>query len=104
MTSLRVMEALRAERETLSQLCAPVKMYPQLLTNVRVQDKQLAMNDEAVLASVAEAETFLADRGRVLVRASGTEPLVRVLAEAPTEDLCQQASDFVLKALEPLRA
>ncbi len=104
MTSLRVMEALRAERETLSQLCAPVKMYPQLLTNVRVKDKQLAMNDEAVLSSVKDAETFLGDRGRVLVRASGTEPLVRVLAEAPTEDLCQEASDFVLKALEPLKA
>ena len=104
MTSLRLMEVLRAERETLSQLCAPVKLYPQLLTNVRVTDKDAAMTNEAVLASVKEAEEFLGDRGRVLVRASGTEPLVRVLAEAPTNDLCREASAFTLKALEPFAA
>ena len=62
------------------------------------------MNDEAVLASVAAAEKFLGERGRVLLRASGTEPLVRVLAEAPTDELCQEASAFMLDALEPFRA
>ena len=104
LTSLRLMEAIRAERETLSQLCAPVKLYPQLLTNVRVADKDAAMNDAAVLESVKAAEEFLGDRGRVLLRASGTEPLIRVLAEAPTDELCTEASEFMLKALEPLRA
>lgn len=104
LTSLRLMEAIRAERETLSQLCAPVKLYPQLLTNVRVADKDAAMNDAAVLESVKAAEEFLGDRGRVLLRASGTEPLIRVLAEAPTDELCAEASEFMLKALEPLRA
>ena len=104
LTSLRLMEAIRAERETLSQLCAPVKLYPQLLTNVRVADKDAAMTDAAVLESVKAAEEFLGDRGRVLLRASGTEPLIRVLAEAPTDELCAEASEFMLKALEPLRA
>ena len=55
LTSLRLMEAIRAERETLSQLCAPVKLYPQLLTNVRVADKDAAMTDAAVLESEARA-------------------------------------------------
>ena len=104
MTSLRVMEVLRAERETLSQLCAPVKLYSQELVNVRVTDKDAAMNDPAVLAAIKEAEEFLGDRGRVLVRASGTEPLVRTLAEAPTDALCREANAFVVKALEPFRA
>ena len=104
MTSLRVMEVLRAERETLSQLCAPVKLYPQLLTNVRVADRDAAMADPDVCAAVEEASAYLGDRGRVFVRASGTEPLVRVLAEAPSDALCQEASEIVLKALEPLRA
>ena len=104
MTSLRIMEVLRAERETLSQLCAPVKLYPQELVNVRVADKDAAMGDDAVLAAVKKAEEFLAGQGRVLVRASGTEPLVRTLAEAPTEELCREANAIVLEALEPHRA
>ena len=103
-TSLRMMEVIRAERETLSQLCAPVKLYPQELINVRVTDKDAAMNDPAVTAAAQEAEAFLAGRGRVLVRASGTEPVVRTLAEAPTDELCREANAFVLKALEPHRA
>lgn len=100
MTSLRVMEAIRAERETLSQLTAPVSLYPQLLINVPVTDKNAAMEAPEVKAAVAEAEKFLEGNGRVLVRASGTEPLVRVLAEAPTAELCRQADDIVIKALE----
>ena len=62
------------------------------------------MSDEAVLASVKEAEGFLGDRGRVLLRASGTEPLVRVLAEAPTDELCREASAFMLDALDCFKA
>ena len=104
MTSLRVMEVVRAERETLSQLTRPVNLYPQLLVNVRVQDKKAAMEDAGVKAAIDKAADFLAGDGRVLVRASGTEPLVRVLAEAPTDELCRQADDIVLAALEPLKA
>ena len=67
-------------------------------------DKYAAMSDEGVLAAVKEAEEFLAGQGRVLVRASGTEPLVRTLAEAPTDELCRKANAFVLEALKPFQA
>ena len=103
LTSLRIMEVLRAEREKLSELTRPVKLYPQQLVNVRVTDKEAAMQSPKVNDAVVVAETFLEGNGRVLVRASGTEPLVRVLAEAPTDELCQQANQIVLDALEAYR-
>ena len=104
MTALRVCEVIRAEREPLSQLTRPVQLYPQVLINVRVADKNQAMEAEAVRAAVEEAGALLGDNGRVLVRASGTEPLVRVLAEAPTDELCRQADEIVIRALEPFKA
>ena len=103
LTSLRIMEVLRAEREKLSELTRPVTLYPQQLINVRVTDKEAAMQSPKVNDAVAAAEKFLEGNGRVLVRASGTEPLVRVLAEAPTDELCQQANQIVLDALEEYR-
>ena len=103
MTSLRIMEVLRAEREKLSELTRPVTLYPQQLVNVHVADKGAAMTAPEVKEAVAEAEKFLEGNGRVLVRASGTEPLVRVLAEAPEDHLCQEANAIVLKALEPFK-
>ncbi|MDO4796579.1 MAG: phosphoglucosamine mutase [Coriobacteriales bacterium] len=104
MTALRVMEVVRAERESLSVLCRPVKLYAQRLDNVHVSDKTGAMDSPQVRAAVEEAEKFLEGNGRVLVRASGTEPLVRVLSETPADDLCKQANDIVLAALEPYKA
>lgn len=103
MTSLRIMEVLRAEREKLSELTRPVTLYPQQLVNVRVADKDATMVAPEVKEAVAEAEKFLEGNGRVLVRVSGTEPLVRVLAEAPEDHLCQEANAIVLKALEPFK-
>ena len=103
LTSLRIMEVLRAEREKLSELTRPVKLYPQQLVNVRVTDKEAVMQSPKVNDAVAAAEKFLEGNGRVLVRASGTEPLIRVLAEAPTDELCQQANQIVLDALEAYR-
>ena len=103
LTSLRIMEVLRAERVKLSELTRPVTLYPQQLVNVRVTDKEAAMQSPKVNDAVAAAEKFLEGNGRVLVRASGTEPLVRVLAEAPTDELCQQANQIVLDALEEYR-
>ncbi|MBF0946450.1 MAG: phosphoglucosamine mutase [Atopobium sp.] len=103
LTSLRIMEVLRAEREKLSELTRPVTLYPQQLVNVRVTDKEAAMQSPKVNDAVTAAEKFLEGNGRVLVRASGTEPLVRVLAEAPTDELCQQANQIVLDALEEYR-
>ena len=104
MTSLRVMEVIRAEHETLSELVRPVSLYPQQLDNIRVANKQAAMESCEVKAAVAAAEKFLKGNGRVLVRASGTEPLVRVLSEAPDEKLCRDANAIVIAALEPFKA
>ena len=101
MTALRVMEAVRAERESLSVLTRPVKRYPQRLDNVPVRDKNEAMAAQEVLAAEKEAQQFLGNNGRCFVRASGTENLVRVLSEAPGAELCKQANDIVLAALEP---
>ena len=100
MTSLRVMEAVRVEKETLSTLTRPVKLYPQKLVNVPVTDKHAAMEAPEVLAAEEEGKALLGGNGRVFVRASGTESLVRVLAEAQTEELCNVAVQPVLEALK----
>ena len=102
MTSLRVMETLVAEREKLSELCRPVKVYPQLLKNVTVADKDAVMADERVKAAVANVETALEGEGRAVVRASGTEPVVRVMVEAATPKICEQYVDEVVKVIESL--
>ncbi len=104
MTSLRVMEVLNAEREKLSELARPVVRYPQQLINVHVADKKAVMEAKGVTAAIHKAQEFLEGNGRVLVRASGTEPLIRVLAEAPTDELCEKANAFVLQALESYKA
>ena len=101
MTSLRVMEAVRVEKETLSTLTRPVKLYPQRLVNVPVIDKRAAMQAPEVLEAVEKANEALGGIGRVFVRASGTEELVRVLSEAPDEETCAKASAPVLEALKP---
>lgn len=101
MTSLRMMEVLRSEKEKLSELCRPVKRYPQLLINVEVKDKDAVMRDPAIKEATKEAEKLLEGNGRVLVRASGTEPLIRVLSETPEKELCQKADDIVIEALKP---
>lgn len=86
MTSLRIMEVLREEKEPLSELARPVTLYPQALINVGVKDKHEATNGARVQEAIAHAEQELAGNGRILVRASGTEPLVRVMVEAPSQE------------------
>lgn len=100
MTSLRIMEVIRAERETLSALCAPMKVYPQVLVNVRSEHKEDLDGCEAVWAAVCAAEEELGDKGRVLVRTSGTEPLIRVMAEAETERAAQDAVDGIVSVVK----
>ena len=103
MTSFRVMEAVRAERESLATLARPVTLYPQRLENVRVKDREAAMAAPELAEATKRAEALLAGNGRVLVRPSGTEPLVRILAEAPDEELCRKATSVVAEALAPYR-
>ena len=100
MTSLRIMEVIRAERETLSALCAPMKVYPQVLVNVRSEHKEDLDGCEAVWAAVRAVEEELGDKGRVLVRTSGTEPLIRVMAEAETERAAQDAVDGIVSVVK----
>lgn len=100
MTSLRVMEVIRAERETLSQLCAPVKIYPQVLVNVRSERKAELDTCEPVQDAIRAAAEKMGERGRVLVRTSGTEPLVRVMSEAETQEEAQEAVDSIVEVVK----
>ena len=102
MTSLRVMEVLRAERETLSQLTAPCRLFPQAQAAVRVSDKDAALESPEVKRAVRAAEKQLAGTGRVLVRKSGTEPVIRVLVEAPEQAVADAAMKLITAALEAL--
>ncbi len=99
LTSLKMMEVMMAKKKTMSQLCDGLTIYPQVLKNVRVADKATAQADADVQAAVSEIAQRLGDAGRILVRESGTEPLIRVMVEAPTQELCQEYVDFVVDAI-----
>jgi len=96
LTSLKVMEVMLAKKKTLSQLCEGLTIYPQVLKNVRVKSKPEAQNDPEVQKAVAAVAERLGDTGRILVRESGTEPVIRVMVEAPDKDLCQACVDEVV--------
>ena len=100
MTSLRIMEVIRAERMKLSELCAPVKIFPQVLVNVRSERKAELDECKPVWDAVRAAEEELGERGRILVRTSGTEPLVRVMAEAETQEAAQAAVDSIVAVVQ----
>lgn len=89
-TALKLMQVMCSKKATLSELCKGMTTYPQLLKNVRVTDKSVVLNDEDVRTAVKAAEEALGDNGRVLVRPSGTEPLLRIMVEASTEELCEK--------------
>ena len=90
LTSLMIMEACVDQKATLCDLAKEMKVYPQLLRNVRVSDKKTALENEKVQAAIEAAAEALGDDGRILVRESGTEPLIRVMVEAGTDDLCHK--------------
>ncbi len=100
LTSIKVMEVMQATRLTLSQLCEPMRVYPQLLVNVKVADKAAAQEDPDVVAAVQYVEDALGNTGRILVRESGTEPLVRVMVEAETQELCQEYVYHVVNVIK----
>lgn len=90
LTSLKVMEAMIEKKSTLSNLTRELKIYPQLLVNVKVTDKIKAMEDEEILKAAKQVEDELGDKGRILLRSSGTENLVRVMVEAETDQTCEK--------------
>nr|WP_326185989.1 phosphoglucosamine mutase [uncultured Oscillibacter sp.] len=99
LTALKVMEVMLAKKLPLSRLAEPVTVYPQVLINVRVKDKQEAQADADVQASVRAVAEELGDTGRILVRESGTEPLVRVMVEAETREQCQTLAERVVAVI-----
>ena len=100
LTSLKIMEVMLEKKQPLSRLCAPVEIYPQKLVNIRVKDKPAAMADADVTAAVGEAGEALGSDGRILVRASGTEPVIRVMVEARTVALCEKYVSDVIKVIK----
>ena len=101
LTSLKMMQAMISTRKPLSELAAPVKIYPQVLKNIRVKSKPQAQNDPVVQAAVESVAQELGDSGRILVRESGTEPLIRVMVEAETQEACEA---YVNRVLDVIRA
>ena len=99
LTSLKMMEVMLAKKQTLSELCADLTIYPQVLVNVRVKDKAAAQNDPAVQAAVQAVAEKLGTAGRILVRESGTEPLIRVMVEAPDKETCRNYVDEVIAVI-----
>ena len=99
LTSLKMMEVMLAKKQKLSELCKGLTIYPQVLKNVRVHSKPEARNDPAVQAAVDEVAAELGQTGRILVRESGTEPVIRVMVEAPTKLQCQQMVDRVVDVI-----
>ena len=99
LTSLKLMEVMLAKQKPMSELAAPVVFYPQVLKNVRVKSKPDAQNDLDVMAAVSAVTEALGDTGRILVRESGTEPVIRVMVEADTEELCEKYVDQVIEVI-----
>ena len=99
LTSLKIMEVMLSRKKTLSQLCEGLTIYPQVLKNVRVKSKPEAQNDPEVQKAVAAVAERLGDTGRILVRESGTEPVIRVMVEATDKEICQACVDSVVDVI-----
>ena len=100
LTAIKVMEAMTETKMPLSKLTEGMKMYPQMLKNVIVDDKDGTLADEAVQAEVKKVESELGTEGRVVLRKSGTEPLLRVMVEAGTHELCEEKVDQIIASMK----
>ena len=99
LTAIKVMETMIDRKLPLSKLVSPVQMLPQVMKNLRVADKRAVREDEAVKAAVAQVSEELGNTGRILVRESGTEPVIRVMVEAPTIQVCETCVDRILQVI-----
>ncbi len=99
LTSLKLMEVMLAKEKPMSELAAPMVMYPQVLKNVKVKSKPDAKNDPDVQAEVAKVTEALGDSGRILLRESGTEPVIRVMVEADSDETCEKYVDRVIDVI-----
>jgi len=100
LTSLMIMEVVMETKQTLSKLAEEVTIYPQLLKNVRVSDKKTARENPEVVKAIEAVTEALGDEGRILVRESGTEPVIRVMVEATTDEICEKYVDQVIDVME----
>ena len=100
LTALMVMGVMMDRKVSLSSLASEVKIYPQLLKNVRVADKQAVKENAAVQEAVTAVTGALGENGRILVRESGTEPVIRVMVEAESDELCEQHVDAVIAVMK----
>ncbi len=99
LTAIKVMQAMLEQKQSLSKLVEPLVFYPQVLKNVRVVDKDVALNNEKVQKAKVEAEEMLAGDGRILLRKSGTEPVIRVMAECSKQELCDRCVNHIVNTL-----
>jgi phosphoglucosamine mutase len=100
LTGLQLVNIMKSTQKKLSELAADMKKFPQRLVNVRVTDKHHVTDNEKVKTVIEQVEVEMNGNGRILVRPSGTEPLVRVMAEAPTEELCETYVDRIVKVVK----
>lgn len=100
LTSLKMMEVMMAKKMKMSQLTEDLHIYPQVLVNVKVKDKAVTQADKDVQDAVKKVVDALGDTGRILVRESGTEPLIRVMVEAETEEICRKHVDNVVSVIK----
>ena len=100
LTSLMLMEVIMEKKQSLGKLCSEVKIYPQLLQNVRVTDKKTTLENEAVQNAIKAAAEALGSDGRILVRESGTEPVIRVMVEAATDEICTEYVNQVVNVMK----
>ena len=100
LTSLKMMEAMLAKKKPLSELAAPLEFYPQVLKNVKVKSKPDALKDPDVQAAINAVAEKLGDEGRILVRESGTEAVIRVMVEAGSDDICEKYVDEVIEVIK----
>ena len=100
LTSIKMMQVMMDKKMTLSELAAPLKIYPQELVNVKVASKKEAQNDPDVKEAVYRVEAKLGDTGRILVRESGTEPLIRVMVEAESKEICDRYAGEIVAVIK----
>ena len=100
LTAIMVAEEICDSKTTLSKLVAPIKLYPQYLQNIRVKDKSAVVSDKNVKKEVENIEKLINKKGRVLLRQSGTEPVIRVMVEAETYEKCVEYTEMLIKAIK----
>ena len=100
LTAIKIMQVMLDRKMSLGKLIEPVKIYPQVLKNVRVTDKDAALGDEAVIGAERRVSEELGSDGRILLRKSGTEPVVRVMVEAGTDELCEEKVNYIINVMK----